>query len=327
MREKKQVIFIIKKLLSNKQLNVFVLCFILSFALWVSITYSKEYVYNESFPISFVDSSNKVKFFTKDSVITLEIRTNGFTYIANRLYSSNKKKIIIDVNELNLDLSKGKVSISANRLKPLIIRELGYEVFTTKLNFENIVLNWKNVYSKRVPIVNRAKFRFVKPFNQYSKEELLTKYALIEGDRKDLAKIDTLYTKPITFENINKDVVLYVPVEVSNLSNRLVCKTTTIPIKIDVEKYTENLISVPVSVVGYDNYRNIKLLPQEVKLRYRVAMKDYKKVYTKDFKAYVVCSEREIEKNSKLKIFLSSVPGYVDVVNIIPDRVDYILFK
>lgn len=327
MREKKQVIFVIKKLLSNKQLNVFVLCLILSFALWVSITYSKEYVYNESFPISFVDSSNKVKFFTKDSVITLEIRTNGFTYIANRLYSSNKKKIIIDVNELNLDLSKGKVSISANRLKPLIIRELGYEVFNTKLNFENIVLNWKNVYSKRVPIVNKAKFRFVKPFNQYSKEELLTKYALIEGDKKDLAKIDTLYTKPITFENINKDVILYVPVEVSNLSNGLVCKTTTIPIKIDVEKYTENVISVPVSVVGYDNYRNIKLLPQEVKLRYRVAMKDYKNVYTKDFKAYVVCSEREIEKNSKLKIFLSSVPSYVNVVNIIPDRVDYILFK
>ncbi|MDO5761015.1 MAG: hypothetical protein Q4Q06_08305, partial [Bacteroidota bacterium] len=173
MKNKQRFILVIKKLLSNKQVNVFLLCLALSFALWLSITYSREYTYNESFPISFVDSSNKVKFSTKDSVVTLEIKTNGFTYLANKVYSSNKKKIIIDVNELHLDLSKGRVSISANRLKPLIIRELGYEVFTTKLSFENVVLFWKKVYTKRVPVVNKAQFSFEKPFNKYTKEELL----------------------------------------------------------------------------------------------------------------------------------------------------------
>ncbi len=327
MKKEYGFVFVLKKIFSNRQINGLILCFVLSFALWVSITYSKEYVYNESFPISYTDTFNKVTFFTKDSVISLEIRTNGFTYMANKLYSSNKKKIIIDVQELNLDLSKGQVKISSNRLKPLIIRELGYEVFTTKLNFENTILYWKNVYSKRVPIKNRAKFDFKKPYNLYAEPKILTKTILIEGDKKDLAQIDTLYTEEVVFQDIDRDVTLFVPVDMSQLSKSVSCKTTNIPIKIDVEKFTENVVNVPVSAIGHEDYRNIKLLPREVKLRYRVAMKDYKKVYLKDFKAYVVCSNREIENKSKLKVSLSNVPSYVHIADIVPDRVDYILYK
>ncbi len=317
----------LRKIVTNKKVNVFLLCLLLSFALWVSITYSKEYIYSETFPISFVDNSNKTNFYTKDSVITVEVRTSGFEYLANQLFVSHKKKVVLDIDDINLDLSKGKSRIPTSRLKPMITEEIGTVSNNTKISPENINLVWNKVYSKKVPVVCRAVFSFQKPYDAYSKPEMLIKEAVVEGNKEDLDKLDTLYTQKISYKNINRTVVLNIPVDVSSLKSTLVCKTTVIPTRIVAEKYTENVVSIPVDVVRYEDYKNIKILPQQVKLRYRVAMKDYNKANTKDFKAYVICSNEVLEKNEKLKVYLSNIPEYIRIVNIVPEKVEYILFK
>lgn len=318
---------ILKRLISNKQVNVFLLCLLLSFALWISITYSKEYIYSESFPISFIDNTNKVDFFTKDSVITIEVKTNGFEYLANQLFVAHKKKIVLDVNDINLNLTRGKSKIPVSRLKPMIIKQLGTVSNNTKISPENINLVWNKVYSKKIPVVLCANFSFSKPYDAYKKPEMLIKEVVVEGNKEELDKLDTLYTVKTDFKNINKTIIFSVPVDMSSLSPTLVCKTTNIPVRIVAEKYTENTISIPIDVIRYEEYKNIKLLPREVKVRYRVAMKDYNKANIKDFKSYVICSHEALSNNSKLKVYLSNIPDYIKVVNILPEKVDYILFK
>ncbi|MBR1769244.1 MAG: hypothetical protein IJ748_02185 [Bacteroidales bacterium] len=315
------------KLFSDKQLNVFVLCLLISFALWVSITYSKEYVYSEVFPISFSDSSNKVNFFTKDSVITVEIRTNGFEYLANQMFASHRKKVIIDVENLNLNLSKGEGKIPVSRLKPMIMKELGYETTGAKISPETILLKWNKVYSKKVPVVNRAKFLFDKPFEAYLPEVMLSDYALVEGAKEDLEKVDMLYTQSITFKNINKSSVFFVPLDLTKLKEGLTCKTTSVPVRVTAEKFTESTVNLPVSIHKYEDFKNIKLLPKEVTLRYRVAMKDYRKVNTKDWSAYVICSKQTMDKGSKLRVYTANIPDYIRIVSTVPEKVDYILYE
>lgn len=318
---------ILKKLISNKQVNIFILCLLLSCALWISITYSKEYIYSETFPISFIDNSNKVDFFTKDSVITIEVKTNGFEYLANQLFVSHKKKIVLDINDINLNLAKGKSRIPVSRLKPMIMKQLGTVSNNTKVSPENIHLVWNKVYSKKVPVILCANFSFLKPYDAYKKPEMLIKEVIVEGNKEELDKLDTLYTKKIEFKNISRTTTLSVPIDMSLIKPTLVCKTTNIPVKIVAEKYTENIINIPIDVIRYEDYQNIKLLPREVKVRYRVAMKDYNKANVKDFKSYVICSHEALSNDSKLKVYLSNIPDYIKVVSVIPEKVEYILFK
>lgn len=311
----------------NKQVNILVLCLFLSFALWFVITYSKEYQHNEVFPITFVDNSNKVAFSTKDSIITVELKVNGFEFLKNQVVSSHKKKIIVDLNELNLNLSKGYSNIPISRLQPIIMKSLGYEGLSAKLQPSSIHLNWKRVYSKKVPVVNKSIFSFKKPYAMYTPEELLISEVLIEGNTEDLNTIDTLYTQAITFKNIDKNGIFLAPLDLSNINANISCPMTFIPIRIRAEKYTENIVSIPINVVRYEDYKNIKIFPKEVKIRYRVAIKDYNKVNVKDFNAYVVSSNLAISEGNKLKVNLNNIPDFINIVSVIPEKVEYILYE
>ncbi|MBQ9255222.1 MAG: hypothetical protein IJ180_10685 [Bacteroidales bacterium] len=313
--------------LRNKQGVVLFLCLFLSFVLWFVITYSKVYEHNEVFPIYFVDNTNKVEFYTKDSVVTVELKVNGFEFLANQVFSSHKKKAVIDMEELNLNLSKGYAKIPTSRLKPLIMKSLGYEGMEAKILPENINLQWKKVFFKKVVVVNKSKFQFKKPYEEYYPAELLVKEVLIEGNQEDLDKIDTLYTQNVTFKNIDKNAVFMVPLETKSLAQNVSCKTTFVPIRVRTEKYTENTVSIPINIVRYEDYANIKVFPKEVKIRYRVAIKDYNKVNAKDFNAYVLCSNSILSSTDKLKVNLNNIPDFVRVVSAFPEKVEYILYK
>lgn len=315
-------------LIKNKQINSFIICLFLSFALWMSITYSKNYEHSIVYPVEFVDANNKAKIYsTQDSNITVTIKANGFEFLLNRGYRKENKKIVLDINKININSNKGYAHIPTSILKTKIMRAIGYKNVTLSVSPDTINLYWEKVYMKKVPVVNRTKFLFQKPFQSYFPSELLTKEIYIEGSKKDLSNIDTIYTKEMTFSNINRNTTFIVPLDLSHFSKNVIVPMENVFVRVRTEKYTENVINVPINVIRYESYKNIKVLPKEIKLRYRVAIKDYKKVNIRDFNAYVLCSDEMIERNNKLKVMISNVPSFVRVVNVVPERVEYVLFK
>lgn len=310
----------------HKQINAFVICLCASFSLWLFITYGKEYEHSVSYPISFMDNDNKVEYYTQDSIITLTIKTNGFNFLAKNTFSK-KKHLTIDVDKLNIDLSKGKVSIASSRIKSQIINHLGFRGMDVTLSPQTIDLTWNKMYSKSVKIVSKCKFSFEKPFDAYLDPELLVDEVIIEGSKKDITPIDTIFTEQINYNNINHSGVFLTPLDTKNLPKGITCRMKSVPIAVRCEKYTENIVSLDIKPVRFEDYKSIEFIPKQVKLRYKVAIKDYKKVNSKDINAYVLCSEENLNETSKLKVYLSNVPKYIQVINLYPEKVEYILFK
>jgi hypothetical protein len=318
----------IQFIIKNKQLNTFLICLFLSFALWVSITYSRNYEHSIVYPVEFVDKNNEAKIYTTmDSNITVTIKANGFEFLLNNGYKKYNKKIVLDINKLNINSNKGYAHIPSVILKNSIIKAIGYKGVEVGVSPDTINVSWEKVFMKKVPVVSLCKFSFKKPYQSYYPSEILTKEVYIEGSKSDLKKIDTIYTEKLTFKDIDRNVLLFVPIDVSKISKNVSVPIGNVPIRVRAERYTENVASIPINVIRYENYKNIKILPKEVKIRYRVALKDYKKVNIQDFNAYVLCSDEAIQKESKLKVFISNVPSFVKVVNIVPEKVEYVLFK
>ena len=293
--------------------------------LWIFITYGRDYQHTETFTLKFVENERKVDYFTQDSIITVGLRTNGFEYLFRNAIKS-PRSIMIDVDKLNIPLSKGKFSLPSSVLKTQILKNLGYRGVDVSLSPSVINLSWNRVYSKKVKILNKCDFKCEKPYGIYSEPELMITDVVIEGAKSQIDKINFISTKPITYKNINRDGIFIVPLDL-DLPNGITCRLTNVPIKINTEKYTENVIMLPVNVIRNEDYRNIKVLPKQIKVRYRVAIKDFVKVNDKEFNAFVLCSDEAMTKNHKLKVNLSNVPDYVRIVNVFPQRVEYILFK
>ncbi|MBO6117578.1 MAG: hypothetical protein J6P44_03445 [Bacteroidales bacterium] len=294
--------------------------------LWLFITYGRDYQHSISYSVTFTDSNNRAEYHTSDSVITVGVKTNGFEYLVKGR-TRHKKHIVVDIDKLNINLSKGKVTIPTSRLKPQIMQILGIRGTDISLSPSNIELTWNKLYSKRIKIVNKCTFKFEKPYDAYYPADILIDEAIIEGNEKDIAKIQSVSTQQLVYNNINKTSVFLVPLDLSQLPDGVTCRLKNVPIKITAEKYTENVVSLPVKVVRYEDYRNIKVLPKEVKLRYRIAVKDYAKVNDKNFNAFVLCSDQAMSKSKKLKVNITNVPEYVRITDIYPQKVEYILFK
>jgi len=317
-----QIITVFKR---HRQINNFIICLCISLFLWIFITYGGNYQHNITCTINFIDSEHKVEYFTPDSVITIGVKANGFEYLFKRS-NFDRQTIDIDVDKLNINLSKGKAKIMSSILKNQILEKLDYRGIDISITPPTIDLRWNNVYSKKVKIINRTKFKCKKPYELYTEPEIMMTDIVIEGQKKQIEKINSINTKPITYENIDKSGIFLVPLDLE-LDNGITYRMNSVPIRIHVEKYTENVAILPVSVVRYENYRNIKLLPKQVKLRYRVAIKDFTKINEKQFNAFVLCSDENMSINDRLKVNISGIPDYVKVVSVYPQKVEYILFK
>ena len=310
----------------HRQISSFILCLCVSLFLWFFITYGKDYQHTISYTVKFVDSSNRVEYRTQDTVLTVGIRTNGFEFLA-RLNAKRKQNIVIDIDKLDINLSKGKATVQTSRLKTQIMQSAGLRGMDISISPATVDLTWNKIYSKQVTVVNRGVFKFKKPYAQYAEPELLADKVTIEGPEDELRKTDTVYTCSTVFNNIDRNCIFLLPLDLSSLGSGVTCRLKNIPVKVLTEKYTENVISIPVKVVRYEDYRNIKVLPANVKVRYRIAIKDFNKINQKDITAYVLCSNQAMENHSKLKINLNNVPDYIDVVNIYPEKAEYILYK
>ena len=51
------------------------------------------------------------------------------------------------------------------------------------------------------------------------------------------------------------------------------------------------------------------------------------KVNVKDFNAYVVSSNLSISDGNKLKVNLNNIPDFINIVSVIPEKVEYILYE
>lgn len=318
----KQVVSFFQK---HRQINSLIICLCISFFLWLFVTYGRDYQHSISYTLKFTDNEHKVEYFTQDSVITVGVKTNGFEFLA-KSSARNKKNIVIDVDKLNINLSKGNAAVPSSQLKTQIMQNLGYRGVDITVSPATINLSWNKLYSKRVKVINTCEFKFERPYGNYSEPELMTQDVVIEGAKSEISKVNSIKTKPIVYNNINKSGIFLVPLDL-DLPSGVTCRMKSVPIRIYAEKYTENVAMLPVKVLRYEDYRNIKVLPKQVKVRYRVAVKDFAKVNEKEFNAFVLCSDDAMAKSDKLKVNLSNIPDYVKVVSIYPQKVEYILFK
>lgn len=316
---------VLYKILTNKKVRVGFICFCLSGALWLFVALGKTYQYNYSLPVSFHSSDNPNRqFYCSDSIIDVRITSSGFDLLTSRLWFGRQKSMNIDVNRLSLNMQSGMAKIPMGFITQQIHSTIGMSKVPMEIMPDTLKLRWNKTYSKQVPLVNRVKVEYRQPFSSSESPKLEKDFLELEGTREELRKIDTLYTKEMTLKGIDKDLFVFVPVDFDHEASNLNLPMSTVGLSVKVKEYTENVITIPVSVIAGKNEK-IRLFPSAVKVRYKVAINDFKKVNTDEISAYVIYN---LDKNKKkLRVILKNVPEFIKVLSIDPPKLDYIIQK
>jgi YbbR domain-containing protein len=116
----------------------------------------------------------------------------------------------------------------------------------------------------------------------------------ISGPDVVLDTITRLYTRPVILKKVKEDISGEVAIDTTGYKD-LTLYTRDVSYSLDVEKYTEGNVLVPIEVINVPEGLNVVIFPKETLLFYQVSLQNYSKVTASDFR--VVADFRKTMEN------------------------------
>ncbi|MBA3681493.1 MAG: YbbR-like domain-containing protein [Bacteroidetes bacterium] len=308
-----------KKLKPGKA-TAFFICIGIAAMLWVLQALNTVYNYTITVPVVFKNlPQNKKPLAEIPNVLKVDIKASGLKLL---LVLANKpfKTIEVDFNTLksvnkmqNYILSSGSINFKGS---------FKFETQIKHISPDTLYFSEKNGYQKNVPVKVPLYIKCALGYGA-GKPVITPAFVTIWGDTADINRIDTIYTQPVNLVNVNKnynsDLVIIKPN--SNIST----SETKVVTSIEVAKLIEHTITLPITVINGQNFKQVNIFPSKVKVKFTAIQNAFAIADTVLFKASI--DPEKTNANNKCYVYLSTVPGNVNILSIVPKEVELLIIK
>ncbi len=197
---------------------------------------------------------------------------------------------------------------------------LGTDIKVESLASDTLFFKFPQQSNKKVPVVANNFAGYAKQYMPLGAGEIKPDSILVYGNKADIDRIDHVTTQAINGKNVDKSItaVLKVnPIEGVRFSTDEVLYT------LEVGRYVENTIKVPVTIENAPSYANVAIIPQEVVVRYRYQFGKQAEYTASDFA--VTLQYDDILREDVLKPVLSRCPENILEAEFQPKFVECVL--
>jgi len=214
----------------------------------------------------------------------------------------------------------------ANYRMDKINSQLNKETRVLKINPDTIFINFNRKISKMVPVKPNLSLEFSKLYNLTDSISIQPKYIAVSAEAEVVNKIDFVETQAMTLKNINASTSIKLPLVKKEEYKHVEFSQSTVKATINVTKYTEASLELPVEVENLPLGYSFKTFPDKVMVKFNVAFENYEKINATSFRAVV--DYKKIDKQSnKLKVQLLKVPEGLRNIKLVTEKVEYIISK
>lgn len=296
---------------------------LLAFVFLIFTKLSKKYTETLNLKVELVNVPNDI-YINQDSILPVSatVRTFGFNYLAHLL---NPQNLSLDFDTVfSVD---GNLAYSASsNIKYLITQKLGSNVMIESVKPDSITIPFSKLISKVVPVKLNRKFNFMPGYNLYDSIVLKPDSVTIIGASKAVDGVNFIETSLISLDEIKNNINVKVNLSL-NQASQIKLSQSQISISAEVEKYTENMVSVPIDIMGLPQDVKINYFPKTADVLYEVALKDAARIIPEMFE--VVCDYNQvINKNiTTIKPILFKSPRVVRNPRIRLKEVEFIIIE
>jgi hypothetical protein len=314
--------FKVVNLRNNRRVVVFLVCLAIATTLWFLNALSKDYSTTISYPAKFINPpDNRFLAENTPAKLDLEIDGQGFTLLRFKLLSFTPIKLDIEEITKNLESSTGTFRVPTRNLISEITDQFNSEIKITNIYPEVLVIVLDSLITKTVPVELDINVDFESQFNLKSPISTIPENVKITGPAIVLEKISVLKTKVNIINKLNSSISQEIDLIHPD-------KTTISPEKvsliIDVEKYTEKELKIPIEILNKPVNARIKLFPSELKVLFTVGLSRFEKIKASDFGASVDYNTIVKDVNN-LTITLYKQPEFIEGVRFIPEKVEFLI--
>jgi hypothetical protein len=301
--------------------KAFFICLLIAAFLWLVHSLNTVYTYTVRVPVNFVNLPvNKKPLMQLPEALYLDVKASGLK-LALIMLNRPFKPMEIDFNKLKSVNRHQNYVLSSSNIN--FRKLLKFETNVKHVSPDTLYFSEKTGYQKIVPVKVPL---FIKCREGYGfrKPVVNPNFITIWGDTSLIAGIDTIYTQPLTLNNLSQNVNSNI--EYIKPDPEVYTSANSAHIFIEVARLVEQSINVPVTDIYFNPRQVINIYPSAVKVRFTSLQNTFSDSDSTLFKA-MIDSRKLNKRTKKCAVFLSMVPGNVTIMDIEPREVEILIFK
>ena len=306
--------------INYKTLNNFIIFLVISFLFSAIVKLTKVYTKTVTYKINLTEIADD-KIITKQSAdsISLTVSSFGFDFIKH--YLSNQSINIPSGN--SIDNSKSFILTNSNTYTN-IVDFIKPEFNLISINFDSLFFYYDRLKSKKIPIVLNSNISFSQGYDFFKSYKLSKDSVIVVGPELILNSINSINTYDLELTDLKLSLTQSVKLNLLEVNN-LKYSDKTVDVFIDVEKSTEAIFNIPVSIVNIPKDTKINYYPKNIKVSFNVSLENYQIYSSKDFE--IICDFNQFHENGKLIPTIIKKPNYIKNLRLMNENVQYVILK
>ena len=220
----------LEKLRHDKRVVVFLVCLLISSALWFLNALSKDYATTIEYPVRYINLPEN-RFLANDppSTFKLDVAAHGFALLRNKLHLSFSP-IILDVKRIIAysESSDSKIyKITTSDLINRISSQVSSEISIREIRPQTFVMILDTMESKRVKVVPILNISYEPQYNIISEIKVEPQFVTVTGPGTLIDTINAVLTEAKKFirvkDSIDKTINLVIPEKVNVSPSLIFC--------------------------------------------------------------------------------------------------------
>lgn len=309
----------------NREVLTFFVCFVIATFFWFLNALSKSYTTIIEHSVRYVDvPDDKVLVSELPSTLRLKVTAFGFSLLRNSL-SISQSPIIVNVGNIlsKEDIDQVTVEVMSEELLESISSQIDQELTLEEIRPEVIEFSFDKVVTKSIDIRPDVKVHFGSQVVFRNSPSTEPKTVLITGPKSVVDTIDYIKTQFQEYRGVDHDIVRNVKLEDLN---GVELSTQRVVLNLDVEKFTEAEILVPLTVINAPDTVSVVTFPRNITVLYRVGVSYFKLISDSSFVAEVDWN-KVTDRSKYMSVDIGTLSPHILSFSISPKEVEFAVEK
>ena len=307
--------------IKNRKINVFFIFLFSAFIILILTKLSKPHTNTIAFGIEKHNVPLDNIILDDSLMLHITLKTHGFKWLK---YYMSPPKINIDFGK---DVYKKEGGLVWSKSEAYLNNtQFDKEVEVLNITPDTLRFRYGINLVKKVPVKLKTAINFEPGYNMSRALVLEPDSIVVIGPDILVSEIKFIETEQMVFNNIRTDFKEQVKLKLPKNNLDLKFSNQEVLLKTSVERFTEGVLNVPITIINVPKGVTIKYFPKTVKVSYYVSLKDYKFITNADFK--VICDYSKTSENqSFLTPELIKIPEKIKNEKINQQHIEFIITK
>lgn len=307
--------------IERRRISLFFISLTLAIGAWMFFSLSNRYVYQVRTVVRFVNfPQNKAFHSLQSDTVKLQVEGTGWQLLFSKLRIS-PQSVDIDLREL-----RKQTYISLSDQLNDINKQFASTQKVVYVLPDTLYFDFSSRAVKKIPIRLVQNIQFKSKYGISDSVQISPYYVTVTGPLEELAMIDHWNTDTLTMKDVNGSISSKILLQQPSKAN-INIYPDIVDLRLLVDEFTEKIIEIPVKVLNNNEYSNIKLLPDKVKITFLTALSNYPEIDRRDFEVIVDLNNWKEKGYKQLPAKISRFPEYCKLVKIEPQNIDFIIQK